>query len=46
MLDLILIAIIILLIVEPPFLSDEYISELNNFCKENLTNEETNYNNN
>ena len=47
MLDLILIVIIILLIVEPPFLSDEYISELNNFCKENLTNEEkTNYNNN
>ncbi len=47
MLDLILIILLILLIINPPFLSDEYISELNNFCEENLTNgEKTNYNNN
>ena len=47
MLDLILVILIVLLIIEPPFLLDEYISELNNFCEENLTNgEKTNYNNN
>ena len=47
MMDLILLILMLILIINPPFLSDEYISELNNFCEENLTNgEKTNYNNN
>ena len=38
--DLILLILVLILIINPPFLSDEYISELDNFCEENLTMEE------
>lgn len=36
MIDLLLTIAIIILIVNPPFLTDEYLSDLENFCRENL----------